>query len=77
MKKNISMKIVNPHAAGIDLGSRSHFVSVGQDKEDVREFGVYNEDLQSIVRWLRKNEISTVAMESTGTYWQASVIQQC
>jgi len=65
------MEIVNPHAAGIDVGSRSHYVAVGQSKEDVRVFGVYNEDLQSIVRWLYENEIATVAMESTGTYWQA------
>ena len=71
MKKSISMEIVHPHAAGIDVGSRSHFVAAGQGKEEVREFGVYNEDLQSIVRWLGENEITTVAMESTGTYWQA------
>jgi len=78
MKESISMKIVNPHAAGIDVGSRSHFVAVGQDKGDVREFGVYNDDLQSIVLWLRENEVSTVAMESTGTYWQAlyAVLQE-
>lgn len=78
MKKNISMTIVNPHAAGIDVGSRSHFVAVGQNKEDVREFGVYNEDLQAMVLWLRENQIATVAMESTGTYWQAlyAVLQE-
>jgi transposase len=78
MKKSISMEIVNPHAAGIDVGSRSHFVAVGQGKEDVREFGVYNEDLQAIVVWLRENEIATIAMESTGTYWQAlyAVLQE-
>ena len=71
MKNGISMEIVNPHAAGIDVGSRSHFVATGQGKEDVREFGVYNDDLQSLVLWLREKEITTVAMESTGTYWQA------
>jgi hypothetical protein len=32
-------------AAGIDVGSRSHFVAIGQTDEDVRAFGVYNEDL--------------------------------
>jgi transposase len=78
MKKNVSMEIVNPHAAGIDVGSRSHFVAIGQESGDVREFGVYNEDLQSIAKWLRKNEIATVAMESTGTYWQSlfAVLQE-
>ena len=69
-KKNVSMEVVNPNAAGIDIGSRSHFVAIGQGEEDVREFGVYNENLQALSQWLLENEIKTVAMESTGTYWQ-------
>lgn len=68
-KKKISMEIVNPNAAGIDIGSRSHFVAVGQGDDDVREFGVYNEDLKAIAQWLREHDVKTVAMESTGTYW--------
>lgn len=70
-KTSIGMDVVNPNAAGVDIGSRSHWVAIGQQKEDVREFGVYNEDLQEIVKWLRENQVTTVAMESTGTYWQA------
>ena len=69
--KKISMEIVNPNAAGIDIGSRSHFVAVGQGEEDVKEFGVFNEDLRAIAVWLRENDVKTVAMESTGTYWQS------
>jgi transposase len=67
----ISMQVVNPHAAGIDVGSRSHFVAIGQGSGDVREFGVYNEDLQAIAGWLLQSQVTTVAMESTGTYWQS------
>jgi transposase len=70
-KKNVKMEVINPNAAGIDVGSRSHFVAVGQADEDVREFGVYNEDLKAIALWLKENDIETVAMESTGTYWQS------
>ena len=44
----LEMDIVNPHCAGIDIGSRSHFVAVGQALEDVKEFGVYAEDLTAI-----------------------------
>lgn len=65
------MEIVNPRAAGIDIGSRSHWVAVGQGANDFREFGVYNEDLYSVACWLKENDIATVAMESTGTYWQS------
>ena len=70
-KKKIALDVVNPHAAGIDVGSRSHFVAIGQTDEDVKEFGVYNEDLLTLTQWLLANGIRTVAMESTGTYWQS------
>jgi transposase len=67
----ISMEIVNPRAAGVDIGSRSHWVAIGQGPTDFKEFGVYNEDLFAIAQWLRESGIKTVAMESTGTYWQS------
>lgn len=70
-KKTVAMEIINPDAAGIDIGSRSHWVSVGQSDTEIKEFGVYNENLREISAWLNENEIKTVAMESTGTYWQA------
>jgi len=71
MEENaIPMEIVNPHAAGIDIGSRSHWVAVGQQSQDVREFGVFNVDLFALADWLSGHQIKTVAMESTGTYWQ-------
>ena len=69
--KSISMEVVNPQAAGIDIGSRSHMVAVGQGENEIREFGVYNEDLKNMVGWLKEHGVKTVAMESTGTYWQA------
>jgi len=70
VKKKISMQIINPNCAGIDIGSRSHFVAIGQDVSQVKEFGVYAEDLKALSRWLLENQITSVAMESTGTYWQ-------
>lgn len=69
-KKQMSLEIVNPNAAGIDVGSRSHWVAVGQDAQDVKEFGVYSEDHLNLCKWLVEHSISTIAMESTGTYWQ-------
>jgi hypothetical protein len=69
--ETIPMQVVHPFAAGIDVGSRSHWVAVGQAEGDIREFGVFNENLFDIARWLKDNHIKTVAMESTGTYWQS------
>ena len=77
-KKETPMEIVNSNAAGIDVGSRSHFVAVGQSLQEVKEFGVYNEDLQALAQWLLDNNVQTAAMESTGTYWQNlfSILQE-
>lgn len=66
------MPVVHPFSAGIDVGSRSHFVAVGQDVDkDVREFGVYTEDHHLMIDFLNSRGIRTVAMESTGSYWQS------
>lgn len=69
-QKTISLEVVNPNAAGIDIGSRSHWVAVGQNAEDVKEFGVYSEDQLAMADWLKQKNITNIAMESTGTYWQ-------
>lgn len=66
----ILMEVVNPQAAGVDIGSRSHWVEVGQSEQDVREYGVFNQDLFAMADWLKEKGIKTVAMECTGTYWQ-------
>jgi hypothetical protein len=70
MASKMELEVVNPHCAGIDVGSRSHFVAIGQGLSDVKEFGVYADDLTAICLWLRENGITSVAMESTGPYWQ-------
>lgn len=70
-EEEISMQIINPQAAGIDVGSRSHWVAIGQGAKDYKEFGVFNEDIYQISKWLKENSIKTIAMESTGTYWQS------
>lgn len=69
-EKKISLEVVNPNAAGIDIGSRSHWVAVGQNAEDVKEFGVYSQDQLDLCEWLRSKNVNSIAMESTGTYWQ-------
>jgi transposase len=65
------MPVVHLHSAGIDVGSRSHFVAIGQNKEDVQEFGVYTENLHDLCKHLVSNGITETALESTGSYWQS------
>ena len=64
------MQVVHLQAAGIDIGSKSHWVAVDQQVGHVKEFGVYTPDHQKMIDYLRSYNITTIAMESTGTYWQ-------
>jgi transposase len=70
-RTRLKLDIANPNAAGIDVGSASHFVAVPPDRDDepVREFKSFTEDLERLVDWLIACGIDTVAMESTGVYW--------
>jgi len=74
-KKNLRIKghldCVNLFAAGIDIGSISHFVAVPMELDDqyVREYPCFTKDLINLADWLIQIGIQTVAMESTGVYW--------
>lgn len=62
---------IHPHAAGIDIGSDAHWVSVGAGTAtpSVRKFGCFTADLYAMAAWLKACGVTTVAMESTGVYW--------
>lgn len=62
---------LNLSAAGIDIGSQSHYVAVplGRDEQCVREFKSYTSDLYAMASWLEACGVETVAMESTSVYW--------
>jgi len=66
-----ALTITHPNAAGIDIGSASHYVAVppDRDEEPVREFACFTADLNALADWLTACRIDTVAMESTGVYW--------
>jgi transposase len=62
---------VHLHAAGIDIGSESHWVAVPPeaDAKPVRQFGAFTGELEKLADWLKQCGIETVVMESTGVYW--------
>ena len=70
-KKAKDFKVVNVNCAGIDIGSREHYVAVPSDRDSqpVRSFGCLTPDLHSMARWLRSCDITSIAIESTGVYW--------
>jgi transposase len=70
-KARANLVITHPNAAGIDIGSASHFVAVPPDRDDepVREFPSFTTDLSAIADWLSACGVDVIAMESTGVYW--------
>lgn len=71
LDSNNSLPALHPNTAGIDIGSKSHFVAVPSDRDSspVREFSTFTADLIEMVNWLKQCRIKTVIMESTGVYW--------
>jgi hypothetical protein len=67
------LPVQHPHAAGIDIGSRSHWVCVGFTTEAnsglIQEFPAHTAGLIAIVAFLREHQVNTIALESTGIYW--------
>ena len=72
--KPTGLPIINPFAAGIDIGSRFHVVAVSPNlcKEPVQTFQAFTNDLQRMADWLIAMGTKTVVMESTGVYWVAA-----
>ncbi len=65
--------VLRPHAAGIDVGSRSHWVCVGFTAETdsglIQEFPAHTAGLKAVVGFLHEHQVNTIALESTGIYW--------
>lgn len=66
------MPVVHRQAAGIDLaGAAAHFVALEiGDEIEVREFGGTTDEVRNLVAYLVAQQITTVAMEATGVYWE-------
>jgi hypothetical protein len=69
--KKVALPVLNPDAAGIDIGATEIYVAVPADRnpEPVRMFATFTQDLNELADWLQQCSIRTVAMESTGVYW--------
>ena len=68
-----ALPVLHPHATGIDIGSRSHWVCVGFTTEAasclIQEFPAHTAGLKAIAAFLREHQVTSIAMESTGIYW--------
>jgi transposase len=71
--EDLSLEVVHPDAAGIDIGNESHYVAVPptRDSQPVRRFGCTTWELKEMAVWLKQCAIRTIALPSTGVYWIA------
>jgi len=71
--EDLSLEVIHPDAAGIDIGNESHYAAVppSRDSQPVREFRCTTAELKAMAAWLQQCRIRTVAMQSTGVYWVA------
>jgi transposase len=65
------LKLVNPSAAAIDIGSTMHMAAVNPDRSEqpIRAFGTFTQDLHKLAEWFQSCGVTSVVMESTGVYW--------
>jgi len=66
------MPVVRANVAGMDLGSKQHWVCAPKKEQPGREvehFGATTPELEKMAEWLKERNVESVAMESTGVYW--------
>ena len=70
-KATKSLRVIQTNVAGIDLGSREHWVCCPGEAErpNVKTFGTTTPELARLSAWLEEEGIESVAMESTSVYW--------
>src|SRR5437588_10075653 len=70
-REDVSLEVVHPDAAGIDIGNEIHYVAVppSRDSQPVQRFGCTNGELRTIANWRKQCRIRTVEMQSTCVDW--------
>lgn len=62
-----TLSVINPNAAGIDVGSEKLFVSIAGEEPVV--FETFTNEVYRLRDYLKERGVETVAMEATGVYW--------
>jgi transposase len=69
---NGSLTAIRPNVAGIDVGSREHWVcgpARADGQPNVCAFGTTTSQLEALADWLASQGVESAAMESTSVYW--------
>lgn len=69
---SVSVATIRSMVAGIDIGSREHWVcgpARADGEPNIRVFGTTTVQLQELVDWLVEQGVESAVMESTSVYW--------
>src|SRR5215207_9085843 len=75
-RRRNGMEVIYPRCCGLDVHKREVVACVvrrdpdGTSRKEVRAFGTMTPDILALADWLGAQEVSHVAMESTGVYWK-------
>jgi transposase len=64
-----TLRTINTHSAGIDIGSETIFIGI--ENQQVRSLGTFTDEFLKAIAYLKEHKITSVAMEATGVYWVA------
>jgi transposase len=66
------MEIIIERGAGLDVHKETVVACIMGTgiKKEIRTFSTVTNDLVRLKKWLKDNQITHVAMESTGVYWK-------
>jgi transposase len=71
VKKISQLTVINPKVAGIDVSDSEMMVAfpINSEQLEIQSFGTFTCDLHLIAKCLKEQDVTSVAMESTGVYW--------
>ena len=70
------MHVVYPYCCGLDVHKKTITACLlsagagGKGQHEIRRFGTMTRDLLALADWLQSQQVTHVAMESTGVYWK-------
>jgi transposase len=64
------MQVIYERCCGMDIHKKSITACmITPEGKEIRAFGTMTHEIQALVKWLKEHQCNTVAMESTGVYW--------
>lgn len=75
-KESVFRGVVNTICCGLDVhknlivGCMVYIDERGEERQEIREFGTFTDDLITLLEWIESYDCPIVAMESTGIYWR-------